>query len=44
MMDWVIDKPIINLNIPDIYEYRNPELIELIKERYEQRTVGTDST
>jgi predicted protein tyrosine phosphatase len=44
MMDWVIDKPIINLNIPDIYEYRNPKLIELIKERYEQRTAGTDST
>jgi predicted protein tyrosine phosphatase len=44
MMDWVIDKPIIDLKIPDIYEYRNPELIELIKERYEQRTAGTDST
>ena len=44
MMEWMLDKPVINLNIPDIYEYRNPELIELIKERYEQRTVGTDST
>ena len=41
MMEWMLDKPVINLNIPDIYEYRNPELIELIKERYEQRTAGT---
>ena len=38
MMEWMLDKPVINLNIPDIYEYRNPELIKLIKERYEQRT------
>ena len=44
MIEYMLDKPIIDLNIPDIYEYRNPELIELIKERYEQRTVGTDST
>jgi predicted protein tyrosine phosphatase len=44
MIEYMLDKPIINLNIPDIYEYRNPELIELIKERYEQRTAGTDST
>ena len=44
LMSYDLDKPIVNLNIPDIYEYRNPELIELIKERYEQRTVGTDST
>ena len=41
MIEYMLDKPIINLNIPDIYEYRNPELIELIKERYEQRTAGT---
>ena len=41
MMKYQLDKPIINLNIPDIYEYRNPELIELIKERYEQRTAGS---
>lgn len=40
MIEWVIDKPIINLNLPDIYEYRNPKLIELIKERYGQRTAG----
>ena len=41
LMSYDLDKPIVNLNIPDIYEYRNPELIELIKERYEQRTAGT---
>ena len=41
MIEYMLDKPIIDLNIPDIYEYRNPELIELIKERYEQRTAGT---
>jgi len=40
MMTWMLDKPIINLEIPDNYEYRNPELIQLIKERYEQRTAG----
>ena len=44
MIQYALDKPIVNLNIPDIYEYRNPKLIELIKERYEQRTAGTDST
>ena len=40
MMAWMIDKPIIDLQIPDNYEYRNPELIEMIKERYGQRTAG----
>jgi predicted protein tyrosine phosphatase len=40
MMTWMLDKPIVDLQIPDIYEYRNPELIEMIKDRYEQRTVG----
>ena len=44
MIEYMLDKPIIDLKIPDIYEYRNPKLIELIKERYEQRTAGTDST
>ena len=44
MIQYGLDKPIVNLNLPDIYEYRNPELIKLIKERYEQRTAGTDST
>jgi predicted protein tyrosine phosphatase len=38
MMEWMLDKPIIDLQIPDHYEYRNPELIEMIKERYESRT------
>ena len=38
MMEWMIDKPIVNLQIPDHYEYRNPELIEMIKERYGSRT------
>lgn len=41
LMVYNFDKPIIDLKIPDIYEYRNPKLIELIKERYEQRTAGT---
>ena len=41
MMKYQLDKPIIDLKIPDIYEYRNPKLIELIKERYEQRTAGS---
>lgn len=27
-------KPIVNLRIPDIYEYRHPELMLLIEERY----------
>jgi predicted protein tyrosine phosphatase len=44
MIEYMLDKPIIDLNIPDIYEYRNPELIELIKERYGQRTAGTTGT
>ena len=38
MMEWMIDKPIVNLQIPDHYEYRNPELIEMIKDRYGSRT------
>ena len=40
LMSLDLDKPIINLRIPDNYEYRNPKLIELIKDRYEQRTTG----
>ena len=40
MMTWMLDKPIVDLQIPDHYEYRNPELIEMIKERYGQRTAG----
>ena len=38
MMEWMIDKPIIDLQIPDHYEYRNSKLIEMIKENYESRT------
>ena len=40
LMDMNLDKIIINLEIPDNYEYRNPELIKLIMERYGQRTAG----
>lgn len=40
MMEWSIDKPIINLEIPDNYEYRNPKLIDMIKERYEQKSTS----
>lgn len=43
MMEWSIDKPIINLEIDDIYEYRNAKLIQLIKERYEQRSITPTS-
>lgn len=39
MNDIGIDKPIVNLNLPDIYEYRNPKLVRLIKERYNQYLV-----
>lgn len=31
------DKPIVNLSIPDTFGYRNPDLIELIKSRYDAR-------
>ena len=44
MIQYGLDKPIINLNLPDIYEYRNPKLIELIKERYAKRTAGPAGT
>jgi len=30
------DKPVVNLRIPDHYEYRNPELIGLIRKRYDE--------
>jgi len=33
------NKKIINLNIGDNYEYKNPELIKLIKKRYRSRSV-----
>ena len=32
------EKPIISLNIPDMYGYRDPELVELIKSAYDEAT------
>ena len=37
LMEFDLDKPIVNLQIPDNYEYRNPELIQLIVSRYTVR-------
>lgn len=31
--DIIGDKPVLNFDIPDIYEYKNPDLIKLIEER-----------
>jgi predicted protein tyrosine phosphatase len=36
LMEYQLDKRLINLKIPDIYEYRNPKLIEMIKNRYNE--------
>ncbi len=33
-------KPILNLNIGDIYDYRHPELMKLIKENYQNCNNG----
>lgn len=38
LMSLNLDKPIVNLRIPDNYEYRNPDLIEMIKRRYDNCT------
>lgn len=38
MMNMDLYKPIFVLNIDDIYEYRNPKLVKLIKERYKMVT------
>ncbi len=38
LMDYHLDKIIIDLKIPDHYEYRNPKLIEMIKNRYNEIT------
>jgi predicted protein tyrosine phosphatase len=38
MMDMDLHKPIVVLDIEDIYEYRNPKLVKLIKQRYKERT------
>ena len=38
MMEMDLYKRIVVLDIEDIYEYRNPTLVKLIKERYKART------
>jgi predicted protein tyrosine phosphatase len=38
MMEMDLYKPIVVLDIEDIYEYRNPTLVRLIKEQYDART------
>ena len=38
MMSMDLYKPIVVLDIEDIYEYRNPKLVKLIKQRYKERT------
>jgi len=40
MMEEGDDTPIVVLNIPDVFEYRDPELIELIRERYDEAASG----
>ena len=40
MMEIDLYKPIFVLDIEDIYEYRHPTLVKLIKERYKDRTTG----
>lgn len=39
LMDLNKDTLIINLGIPDIYDYRNPELVALIKQRYDSKAL-----
>ena len=34
----VTEKPIINLDLPDDFEYRNPKLMDLIKQAYLEKT------
>jgi len=41
LMEYQLDKPIVNLRIPDIYEYRNPELILMIRRRYDEILLST---
>lgn len=37
MVEWMIpEKPVHTLNIEDIYEYRHPTLIQLIREKYDR--------
>ena len=42
LMEFDLDKPIVNLGIPDNYEYRDPKLIELIHSRYLIRTTNSE--
>lgn len=41
LMELNLDKPIVNLRIPDNYEYRNPELIMMIRRRYDEIQLST---
>ena len=41
LMEYQLDKPIVNLRIPDNYEYRNPELIMMIRRRYDEALMST---
>ena len=41
LMEYQLDKPIVNLRIPDNYEYRNPELILMIRRRYDEILLST---
>lgn len=43
MIETMYSKPIITLDIEDIYEYRNPALVKLIKSRYKERTKEIDN-
>ena len=42
MMEYQLDKIIIDLKIPDHYEYRNPKLIEMIVRRYNEATASSE--
>ena len=42
LMKFDLDKPIVNLGIPDNYEYRDPKLIELIHSRYLIKTATSE--
>jgi predicted protein tyrosine phosphatase len=36
MMEWLYNKPIMTLDIEDIYEYRNSDLVKLIEEKFSE--------
>jgi len=48
MQRWaILNKKIVTLDLPDIYDYRAPKLIKLIKERYDavtQRNKSNETT